>query len=58
MSKNFIQETSIIFFPLLLRFLFGWIPFSFGDILYFVAGCWIFWKLIKNGTLLFKKKFT
>ncbi|HWH63844.1 MAG TPA: DUF3810 domain-containing protein [Ginsengibacter sp.] len=46
------------FFSIVLRFLLGWIPFSCGDILYFVAGCWILWKLIKNGTLLFKRKFS
>lgn len=42
----------------MLRFLFGWLPFSLGDILYLVAGCWIFWKVIKSFHLLFTKKFT
>lgn len=46
------------FFSIVLRFLFGWIPFSLGDILYLIAGGWIVWKLIKNCKLLFKKKFT
>jgi hypothetical protein len=46
------------YFSKMLRFLFGWIPFSFGDILYFLAGLWILWKIIKNITLLFKKKAT
>jgi len=44
------------FFSKILRFLFGWIPFSVGDIFYFVAACWLLWKLIKNGILLFRKK--
>ena len=44
-------------FSIILRFLFGWIPFSFGDILYLIAGGWLAWKLIKNLRLLFKKKF-
>jgi hypothetical protein len=44
------------FFSQILRFLFGWIPFSLGDILYLLAGCWLLWKLIKNGILLFKKQ--
>jgi len=44
------------FFSKILRFLFGWIPFSFGDILYFVACCWLLWKLIINSKLLFKKQ--
>lgn len=33
-----------------LRFLFGWLPFSIGDIFYFLAGIWLvtrFWKTIK-----------
>lgn len=46
------------FFATLLRVVFGWIPFSFGDILYLVAGCWLFWKIIKNFGSLLKKKFT
>ncbi|MEP6927993.1 MAG: DUF3810 domain-containing protein [Ginsengibacter sp.] len=45
------------FFAITLRSLFGWIPFSLGDILYLVAGGWLFWKVIKNCILLFKKKF-
>ena len=40
----------------ILRGLFGWMPFSFGDILYFFAGCWLLWKLVKNTTLLFKRQ--
>lgn len=44
------------YFSKILRFLFGWIPFSIGDILYFFAGCWLIWKIIKNVRLLFKKQ--
>src|ERR1700744_883645 len=33
-------------FAALLRILFGWVPFSVGDVLYFVAG---FWLLISLG---------
>lgn len=39
-----------------LRILFGWIPFSFGDILYFLAFCWIAWKIFKSLGLIFKKQ--
>jgi len=46
------------FFAIMLRILFGWIPFSFGDILYLAAGCWLFWKVIKSFGSLVKKKFT
>ena len=44
------------FFSKIIRFLFGWFPFSLGDILYLIAGCWLLWKLIKNIILLFKKQ--
>ena len=56
--ENFYTKNFYYFFAITLRSLFGWIPFSFGDILYLIAGCWLLWKLIKNSTLLFKKKFT
>ena len=56
--EKFYTKDFYYFFSIVLRFLFGWIPFSFGDILYFVAGGWLLWKLIKNSRLLFKKKFT
>jgi hypothetical protein len=46
------------FFAIALRAIFGWIPFSFGDILYLAAGGWLFWKIVKNCIFLFKKKFT
>lgn len=46
------------FFSKILRFLFGWIPFSLGDILYLIAGAWLLWKIIKNTRLLLKKKLT
>ena len=44
------------FFSKILRFLFGWIPFSIGDILYFIAGSWLLWKIIKNIKLCLKKQ--
>ncbi len=43
-------------FSKILRFLFGWIPFSLGDIFYLLAVCWLLWKLVKNIILLFKKE--
>ena len=39
-----------------LRLLFGWLPFSFGDILYLVAILWLTWKVIKFFNLLFTKR--
>ena len=56
--EKFYTKGFYYFFSIVLRFLFGWIPFSFGDILYLVAGSWLLWKLIKNSRLLFKMKFT
>lgn len=49
-------STFYFYFSKLLRFLFGWIPFSLGDILYLLAGCWLLAKVIKNMMLLFKKR--
>ena len=45
-------------FSALLRVVFGWIPFSVGDILYFLAGCWITWKIARNLQLLYRRKIT
>lgn len=44
------------FFSKILRIIFGWIPFSLGDILYLLAGGWLIWKVIMNMSMLFKKK--
>jgi hypothetical protein len=46
------------FFSQILRILFGWVPFSLGDILYFLAACFILWKVIKNARGLFNRKLT
>lgn len=43
-------------FSRILRVIFGWIPFSFGDFLYLIAACWLFWKVIKNASLFFKRE--
>lgn len=41
-----------------LRQLFGWLPFSFGDVLYGLIILWIIWKLVKAIKALFKKQVT
>ncbi len=49
------------FYPVIsisLRFLFGWIPFSIGDVFYLFAACRLLYILIKNAPFLFKKKLT
>jgi hypothetical protein len=47
-----------IYISRLFRIVFGWIPFSIGDILYFLTGCWILYKIIKNIILAFQKHYT
>ncbi|MEP6950091.1 MAG: DUF3810 domain-containing protein [Ginsengibacter sp.] len=56
--ENYYSKDFYYFFSIALRVLFGWIPFSLGDILYLLAGCWLFWKVIKNCGLVLKKKYT
>ena len=41
-----------------LRFLFGWLPFSIGDILYGLLGCWVLWKMVQGIRTLIKRKIT
>ena len=41
-----------------LRHLFGWLPFSFGDILYGICIFWLLWKLFKGIRALVKKRVT
>jgi len=55
--ENFYTNHFYSFFSQILRFLFGWMPFSFGDILYFAAGCWLLIKIIKNIKAGFATKF-
>ena len=54
--EHFYSADFYNFFSHVFRFLFGWLPFSIGDILYFFAGCWVFWKLIKNCRQFFREQ--
>lgn len=50
---------SLGFYPViagLLRRLFGWLPFSFGDLLYLMAGLWLLYKAVKLVVLLVRKR--
>lgn len=52
---------SIGFYPAFssfFRLIFGWLPFSFGDILFGLAGVWLLWKLIKGIRALVKRTVT
>lgn len=40
-----------------LRKLFGWLPFSFGDILYGMVVCWLIILIVQTVNALFKKQF-
>jgi Protein of unknown function (DUF3810) len=40
----------------ILRFLFGWVPFSLGDVLYAVTAVWLLVKLARGIAAIFKKK--
>ena len=42
----------------ILRFLFGWLPFSVGDLLYGLSGLWLLWKLVKLAKIAAKRKAT
>lgn len=42
----------------MMRYMFGWLPFSIGDILYGLAVLWIIIKLIKGTKLLLQQKAT
>lgn len=59
--ENYYSNGLYIYISRFLRILFGWIPFSFGDLLYtalfFLAGRYIYkhWKVIKAKPLLFLK---
>jgi hypothetical protein len=44
------------FLSRILRYIFGWLPFSVGDVLYGLVILWLIWKLIKGIKLIFKKQ--
>jgi hypothetical protein len=40
----------------ILRYLFGWMPFSFGDIIYGAIILWLIWKFVRIIKAIFKRK--
>lgn len=44
------------YISIFLRYLFGWLPFSIGDLLYGLIVVWLLIKIVKAGMALFKKK--
>jgi hypothetical protein len=53
--ESFYTSRFYFYFSRILRAIFGWIPFSFGDILYLIAGLWFLYKIIRNVVMLFRK---
>ncbi|MBK8521352.1 MAG: DUF3810 domain-containing protein [Ferruginibacter sp.] len=45
-------------FSRLLRYSFGWLPFSIGDVLYGLVILWLIWKLVKGIKIIFKRQAT
>ena len=45
-------------FSRLLRYIFGWLPFSMGDVLYGSVIWWLLWKFCSGIRILFKKQIT
>jgi len=54
--ERFYSTGLYLYFSHFQRILFGWIPFSLGDVLYFLAVCWLLWVIIKNFWLLIERK--
>ena len=46
------------YFSRILRYAFGWLPFSIGDILYALIIIWLIWKTVKACKALFKRRVT
>ncbi len=59
-NPNWVElQYSLSLYPIFSRFfsiLFGWIPFSVGDILYGLAGIWILVKLVTGCKVLLQRK--
>ena len=53
------NQYSIGIYPVIsrfLRYLFGWLPFSIGDVLYGLIILWMLWKIVAGVKAIFKKK--
>ena len=61
-SRGFVEQYYsngfYIFISRTLRFFFGWLPVSFGDVLYTVVAAWLLWLVIRFIRLLFTRKMT
>lgn len=57
-TENFYATGVYPVIAVFFRWVFGWVPFSIGDILYGALAIWIIWKLAKDIKMLFKGQFT
>ncbi len=62
LNSTFVEEYYsngvYIFISRTLRVLFGWLPFSIGDVLYFIAALWLLIKVFRFVRVLIKKQMT
>ncbi len=55
------NQYSTAFYPAfsrILRYIFGWLPFSIGDVFYGLVILWLIWKIVKGIKIIFKKQAT
>jgi hypothetical protein len=45
-------------FSRILRYIFGWLPFSVGDVLYGLVILWLIWNLVRGIKFIFKRQVT
>ncbi len=45
-------------FSRIMRYIFGWLPFSIGDVFYGLVILWLIWKIFRGIRILFKKQVT
>lgn len=56
--ENYYSRGIYIYISSFYRFIFGWIPFSFGDIFYFFTGLYLLYILYDTMVLIFRKNLT
>ena len=54
--ENIYSQGIYIVISKILRWLFGWLPFSIGDVLYLSVIIWVLWKIIRLIIKIYKKR--
>ena len=57
-TEHYYSTGAYPYIAMIFRGIFGWLPFSLGDLLYGAIAAWILWKLGKDIKMLFKRQFT